>query len=502
MESPLWNLILKASSAASCLLLLLAAALILAAEFGSSNTLAPGVITLMFAVVVSLASIVLLNISNNGHRSDISSAAEKAHRLSQGEYFDDIPASSLGDALKEASDYLRQRSQEIRKIAAGDVTENISLRSDSDHFGDSMQHLVERLRFTLGTEDTRDRLQRSIVKLLDEVSEVSAGDLTVQAEVGPELTGEIAQAFNQMTRNLRSLIKQVKDVTMQVAASASAINDTTEQLAGGSVAQASQIARTTTAIASMTQQVQEVSRNATLSVEVAAGSLNSARLGTQAARENIEAMRSIRKQVQETAKRIKKLGERAQEIAQITGMIDDLSDRTGLLALNASLQAAASGTSSSGFAQVAEEVERLAERSNRLTQQISDLTQSINVETKEVVASMEETIREVIDGSALADKAGRSLVEIEEVSTQLAELLRSISESTRFQAKSSEDIANSMSGISEVTALVQKGSNRAAESVKTLVELSHELRQSVSPFKLPVDLHQSMNGTSEHRFLN
>ena len=204
-----------------------------------------------------------------------------------------------------------------------------------------MQHLVERLRFTLGTHDTRDRLQRSIVKLLDEVSEVSAGDLTVQAEVGPDLTGEIAEAFNQMTRNLRSLIRQVKDVTMQVGASASAINDTTEQLAGGSVAHASQIARTTNAIASMTQQVQEVSRNATLSAEVAAGSLNSARLGTQAARENIEAMRSIRKQVQETAKRIKKLGERAQEIAQITGMIDDLSDRTGLLALNASLQAAA-----------------------------------------------------------------------------------------------------------------------------------------------------------------
>jgi twitching motility protein PilJ len=502
MENPLWNLILKASSAVACLLLLLAAALILAAEFGSAETLGPGVITLIFATGVSLAAIALLNISNNSQRSEIRSAMEKAHRLSQGEYFDDIPASMLGDSLKEASDYLRQRSQEIRKIAGGDVSENISLRTDSDHFGDSMQHLVERLRFTLGTHDTRDRLQRSNVKLLDEVSEVSAGDLTVQAEVGPELTGEIAEAFNQMTRNLRSLIKQVKDVTMQVAASASAINDTTEQLAGGSVAQASQISRTTTAIASMTQQVQEVSRNATLSAEVAAGSLNSARLGTQAARENIEAMRSIRKQVQETAKRIKKLGERAQEIAQITGMIDDLSDRTGLLALNASLQAAASGTSSSGFAQVAEEVERLAERSNRLTQQISDLTQSINVETKEVVASMEETIREVIDGSALADKAGRSLVEIEEVSTQLAELLRSISESTRFQAKSSEDIANSMSGISEVTALVQKGSNRAAESVKTLVELSRELRQSVSPFKLPVDLHQSMNGTSEHRFVN
>jgi twitching motility protein PilJ len=501
MENPLSDLIVKGSSVLACLLLTVAAALVLAAHSGYADNYTPGVITLVAATAVGIVSQVLVNLSNIRQSAEMRIALEQAHRLSQGEFIDDIPTSALGDALKEASDYLRSRSGELRKIAAGDVSENIARRSDSDHFGDSMQHLVERLRFTLGTTDTRDRLQKSIVKLLDEVSEVSAGDLTVQAEVGPEITGEIAEAFNQMTRNLRSLIRQVKDVTVQVATSATAISDTTEQLAGGSVAQASQIARTTTAITSMAQQVQEVSRAATQSAEVAAGSLDSARLGTQAARENIDAMRSIRKQVQETAKRIKKLGERAQEIAQITGMIDDLSDRTGLLALNASLQAAASGNTSDGFAQVAEEIERLAERSNRLTQQISSLTQSINAETKEVVASMEETIREVIDGSALADKAGRSLIEIEEVSNKLAELLRTISDSARFQAKSAEDIANSTSGISDVTNLVQKGSKRAAESARTLVELSRELRQSVAPFKLPVDLHQSMNG-SEHRFIN
>jgi twitching motility protein PilJ len=61
-------------------------------------------------------------------------------------------------------------------------------------------------------------------------------------------------------------------------------------------------------------------------------------------------MNSIRKQVQETAKRIKKLGERSQEISQIAGLIDDLSDRTSLLALNASLQASAAGEAGKGFA--------------------------------------------------------------------------------------------------------------------------------------------------------
>lgn len=502
MENPLWRLISKAVSLLACLLLILSVALVSAAYLGFTDNYLPGLITLVFAAVTGVYSLTSALLANSRSEAEFREAIECAHRLSQGEFFDDHPATELGDSLKGVSDYLRERSRQIRSLAAGEVAENIPLRSDSDHFGDSLQYLVDRLRFTLGTHDSRDSLQNSIVKLLDEVSEVSAGDLTVQADVGPEITGQIAEAFNQMTRNLRSLIRQVKDVTMQVAASATAISDTTEQLAGGSVAQASQIARTTAAITTMSQQVQEVSRNATLSAEVATGSLNSARRGTKAAHENIAAMRSIRKQVQETAKRIKKLGERAQEIGQITGMINDLSDRTGLLALNATLQASAPGSSQGGFSVVAEEIERLAERSNGLTQQISALTQSINSETKEVVAAMEETIREVIDGSALADKAGRSLVEIEEISTKLAELLRSISDSAKFQVKSSEDIVNAMSGISEVTALVQNGSKRATESVRTLVELSRELRSSVAPFKLPANLHSSMNGTTENRFLN
>lgn len=481
----------KAASIIAAVLLVLGTGLIFAAHFDWTENKTAALVTLLFAAGIAVFALITSTISNNQMKRELTRAAETAHRLSQGELYDGNGNGELMDSLKNVSDYIKNKAAAAARVGSGDLTENTIPVSDSDMLGHAFQNMVEKLRTLVQTQETRERLHNSVTKLLSEVSDVSAGDLTVQAEVGPEITGAIADAFNSMTHNLRSLIKQVKDITQQVGTSATAINETTEQLARGSVMQASQISRTTAAVADMVMQIQEVSENATLSAKVAGQSLDNARFGTKSARENINAMHGIKKQVQETAKRIKKLGERSQEISQIVSLVSDLSDRTSLLALNASLQASAAGAAGSGFAIVAEEVERLAERSNKLTQQISALTQTINVETKEVVASMEETIHEVIAGSALADKAGQSLVEIEQVSATLAELLQSISESAKVQAKSSADISSAMSSISEVTELVQTGSKRAAESVRTLVELSGSLRTSVSPFKLPPDMNAS-----------
>ncbi len=504
MENSVWNLVTKFISLLSVFFLLLGAGLVGGSYYGLTDNQSAGVVTVIFATVLAVFSLVATNFSDQTLRRNLQEAADIAHKIAAGETFENQGGGALFDSLQEISFYMQEKSEIADRISTGDLSATVALRSESDAFGLSFQNMIDKLRMLVQTREERDSLQKSIIKLLDEVSEVAAGDLTVQAESSPEMTGAIASAFNSMTKELRSLIKQVKDVTFQVSGSANAINDTTEQLAAGSEAQASQISRTTAAISDMALQIQEVSQNASLSAQVAGDSLGSARYGSKAVQDNINAMNSIRKQVQETAKRIKKLGERSQEISQTVSLIDDLSDRTSLLALNASLQASAAGEAGIGFAVVADEVERLADRSNRLTQQIGALAQTIQSETKDVVASMEETIHEVVVGSTLADKAGQALVEIEQVSTRLAELLQSISESAKQQARSSEDISNAMSNISKVTELVQTGTKRAADSVKVLVLLSDELRGSVAPFKLPDDRTPGKHFTSSgsNRFLN
>lgn len=486
MENPIWNLVAKAASAIACFLLIAGTLLACASYLELTESGLAGAVTIFLAAFTAIFALAACQLENSRLVRERKTAVEAANLLSQGQFFKQADG-ELMDSLQSVSDYIREKIRLTSHIAEGRLNENFAPLSDSDELGRSMQNMVTNLRHSVQSQESRDRLHDSVVKLLDEVSGVSEGDLTVHADVGPEITGAIADAFNSMTENLRRLIRQVKDITNQVGTSAESISDTTEQLARGSVVQASQITRTTAAIAKMASQIQEVSENAEMSSKVASDSLNKARSGTKAAADNINAMRCVRKQVQETSKRVKRLGERSQEIGQIVAMIEDLSDRTSLLALNASLQASASGQAGAAFASVAEEVERLAERSNKLTRQISTLTQTINLETKEVVASMDDTIREVVIGSTLADKAGQALFGIETTSIKLADLLRSITDSAKYQAKSSEDISNAMASISEVTEIVENGSKRAAGSVRSLVRLSEELQASVSPFKLPAE---------------
>ncbi|HMS40620.1 MAG TPA: methyl-accepting chemotaxis protein [Pyrinomonadaceae bacterium] len=494
----IWDPIVKFVSALAILLSIVAAVAACTSFFGwSEKRFGVVAIAIIFAAGLTVFSIIELIFTELSLKRERRQAIEIATKLANGEFFDEDvdERSELLSTLKQIAEYRKNRSAILEKIAAGNLAEDVELTSEFDAVGKTYQNAVEKLRLSVQTQEARDQLQSSVLKLLGEVREVAAGDLTVQAQVSPEMTGAIAEAFNSMTVNFRTLISQVKDVTFQVGASANSVNDTTEQLARGSEAQAAQISRTTSAVSQMTLQIQEVSQNASLSAQVAGDSLGNARYGTQAVQDNINAMNAIRKQVQETAKRIKRLGERSQEISQIVELIDDLSNRTSLLALNASLQASQGGEAGRGFAVVAEEVERLAERSNRLTRQIAELAQTIQAETKDVVASMEETIHEVVVGSTLADRAGQALVEIEQVSTRLAELIQSISESAQRQATSSEDISRAMASIAKVTELVQNGSKQAADSMKNLLSLSDELSGSVASFKLPDDRRRKLTTT-------
>jgi len=329
------------------------------------------------------------------------------------------------------------------------------------------------------------RNQRAILRLLDEMANLAEGDLTVHATVTEEITGAIADSVNYAIDALRTLVATINSTAVQVSAAAEKTQATAQRLTEASGHQAREIASASAAITDMADSMEAVSKEAADSVEVAHHSLEIAQKGASIVRQSMQGMDTIREQIQETSKRIKRLGESSQEIGDIVGLITEIADKTNILALNAAIQASTAGEAGRGFAVVADEVQRLAERAGNATKQIEALVKTIQADTNEAVISMESSTTNVVSGARMAENAGEALVEIESVSSELAQLINGISESASSQAGVATEVSNTMNVIQEITLQTSEGTEETSASIGNLSELANELRKSVAGFKLP-----------------
>src|SRR5882762_1328527 len=330
-----------------------------------------------------------------------------------------------------------------------------------------------------------ERNQEAIMRLLDELSSLADGDLTVQATVTEDITGAIADSINYAIEALRELVTTINDSTIQLDGAAKQTQGAAAHMAKASSAQSRQISAASESMADMAASIEEVSGNSERCSDVARHSVDIAHKGGDAVRRTIDGMNAIRETIQETSKRIKRLGESSQEIGNIVELINDIAEQTNILALNASIQASMAGEAGRGFAVVADEVQRLAERAANATKQIEVLVRTIQTDTNEAVVSMERSTTDVVGGALLAENAGAALEEIEQVSNQIASLVQNISGSARQQTHAAQNIARNMQALKEISAQTAESTNATSAAIAKLAELSAGLRKSAAGFRLP-----------------
>jgi len=390
---------------------------------------------------------------------------------------------STGVAYQE---YTKGRLEPIMAYVLGLVALVFVILLGFLYMRDSRKTLMYTESQRRSTEETNKRNQEAILRLLDEMGDLADGDLTVHATVTEDITGAIADSINYAIDALRNLVHAINETTQQVSSAAQQSQATAMHLAEASDHQAQQITGASSAINEMAVSIEAVSSHAGELADEANRSVDIAVRGNEAVQRTIHGMDSIREQIQETSKRIKRLGESSQEIGDIVELINDIAEQTNILALNAAIQAAMAGEAGRGFAVVADEVQRLAERSGDATKQIEALVKGIQSDTKEAVSSMESSTAGVVKGAQLAQNAGESLEQIENVSKHLAELITNISDSAKQQASAANNISDTMNVIQEITTQTSAGTNETAASIGNLAELANELRRSVAGFKLPV----------------
>jgi twitching motility protein PilJ len=333
--------------------------------------------------------------------------------------------------------------------------------------------------------DRDTRQQKAILELLDEITNLADGDLTVDVTVTEDFTGAIADSINYTVGSMRSLVGTINTTSAELSTAASSTADTARKMNQASERQAKEVANVTTAIVASSQQLEKVAGRAESLAQDAQRSVQVARNGAETVNRTIQNMTSLREQIQDTAKRIKRLGESSQEIGNIIEFINDISEQTNTLALNASIQAAMAGEQGRGFAVVADEVQRLAERAANATRQIENLVKTIQADTTEAIVSMERSTANVVAGAKSAEEAGQALTQVEGASNDLARLIQEISTQARGQSAAATKIAGTMQVIRDIAVQTAGSAAQTADAVGNLNTLSEKLRQSVAGFKLP-----------------
>ncbi len=384
---------------------------------------------------------------------------------------------------------LARLQETIERIQAGDHQARAGLATD-DELGQVAKNfdrlLDERIAAQQAAEEENLRLNNSVIAILESVNLLSQRDLTVRAPVTQDVLGTVADSINALTEETSRVLHGVSDIAAQVAQASGKVQAQAALVSRTAQDERSGVAQMIESLADATQTMNQISalaEQSNLSAEQATVATDTA-LDTVTG--TVRGMESIRETIAETEKRIKRLGERSQEISGIVNLINTISERTHVLALNASMQAAVAGEAGRGFAVVAEEVQRLAESSRNATQQIATLVGNIQLETNETISTVNRTIGQVVQGSEQAQKAGEQMRRTQEITGQLVAQVRKIGEASDQQKSVSANLLGSVQRIGESTERTAQQIDAQNQDTDTLLQSAHRLVESVNVFKLPL----------------
>lgn len=335
------------------------------------------------------------------------------------------------------------------------------------------------------TDADNHGLNTSVLRMLEAVAKLAERDLTIRVPVAADVTGSVSDAINLMTEETSKVLGQVVAVAQGVAGASDEVRKQADSAMNVALDDKIKVEQAASELQQAAETMTEISRLALVSNESAAKAFATTEQAQETVLGTVAGIGSIRDTIRETEKRIKRLGERSQEIGGVVSLINNIAERTHILALNASMHAASAGEAGRGFAVVANEVQRLAESAREATGQIAGLVNSIQSETADAVKTMNDTITRVVEGTQLAERAGVEMGNTREVTSELVEYVKRIGESSKQQVNVARRLVERATELQASAQLTYNSMQNQAASTVALADYSQKLTESVGVFTLP-----------------
>ncbi|WP_445630672.1 HAMP domain-containing methyl-accepting chemotaxis protein [Nostoc sp. DSM 114167] len=322
---------------------------------------------------------------------------------------------------------------------------------------------------TLGFVIAR-QITSQIFSVIRVAEQISLGNLTTKIATDSNSKDEMNRlltAFQTMTQNLNTLIRQVQHSGIQVTSSATQIAASGKQLEGTLVEQVA----STNEVAAATKQISATSRELVSAMEQVATISQITTTAANDSQKDIVRMETTMRQLAEAtnaiAARLGVISQKANSINTIVVTITKVADQTNLLSLNAAIEAEKAGEYGLGFAVVAREIRRLA-----------DQTAVATLDIEQMVKQMQSSVSTgVMEMDKFAAEVGRNIEDVASISTQVGQIIQQVQDlNPRFEFVN-QGMETQSVGAQQISETMVQLSSTSVQSTDSLREINHAIAQ-------------------------
>ncbi len=321
-----------------------------------------------------------------------------------------------------------------------------------------------------------------LLKKKDEIGELSRVTIT--------LRDTMRSTIKEITDNAKALLEASQLLGTAADNTNGTMNDVrtaVSQVVDNSQLQAENSQSTSEQMKIMGDNITETSNEA----ELLSGNAASMQLSSEKASKTLLSLRQINEDVKkiigEVQEQTNRTNESVKKIQAATTFINSIAEDTGLLSLNASIEAARAGDSGRGFAVVAEQIKNLSEQSNESSKEIEATAEVLRADSEKAVQAMQQ-MQEIIASQSESMQETQQVVAevIEEIASSMKSIAQIKESSGRLEGARNE-VLQAVEHLSEISAENLDSTKSTYEQTEIVADTFKQVYNSADELKTIAD---------------